>query len=536
MKPGRPWYKIPESAPGVSAHMNRHERRAAAEQSSRPEGPAEPTARTTAELYERGQGHLAAGRSFEALQCYRQALELTPGVWDLAFRCAVLLCELKQHEEALSHLDRCLEIQPQHAMTLYMRARTLRDMKRYSEAILASELAEALDPTDADFFNNAGIILQHLGRDDEAMEKFDRAIWLRPGFVDAVSNKASSLAQARKFDEAFAGYALAKSLAPDDATIDWNVALLHLLTGNFEAGWAGRESRWTKRTAPVPYPVFPSPMWTGQGTVRDKTILIYADEGLGDAIQYARYLPLLAAEGARVILVVDDKLRSLLSRLPGVALCLPKSTGHVPRFDLHCALSSLPLAFGTRIDTIPASRSYLPSVGEAERQVWNGRLGVHDRLRVGLVWSGNQRHVNDHNRSLPLKLMTRLVSDKAQFISLQKDLKPADEVALHGRGDITDLTSHLTDFSTTAALIACLDIVVTVDTSVAHLAAASGRPTWILLPYTPDYRWLLDRNDSPWYPTVRLFRQDERRDYETVIERINLALAEQVAAFEARVR
>jgi len=517
--------------------MNRHERRAADEQSSRPEGPADPsTPGITAELYEQGQGHLAAGRFFEALQCYQQALELTPGVWDLAFRCAVLLYESRQYEEALSHLDRCLKIQPQHARSLYIRARTLRDMKRYGEAIVSSELAEALDPTDADIFNNAGIILQHLGRDDEAMEKFDRAIWLRPGFVDAVSNKANSLAQAHKFDEAFAGYALAKSLAPDDTTIDWNAALLHLLTGNFDSGWSGRESRWTKRTAPVPYPVFPSPMWTGHGTVRDKTILIYADEGLGDAIQFARYLPLLAAEGARVVLVADDTLQSLLARLPGVALCLPKSTGHVPRFDLHCALSSLPLAFGTRIDTIPAARSYLPSVRESERAVWNNRLGGHDRLRVGLVWSGNPRHVNDHNRSIPLKLMMRLISDKAQFISLQKDPKPADEAMLRSRRDIVDLTSHLTDFNATAALVACLDIVVTVDTSVAHLAAASGLPTWILLPYTPDYRWLLDRDDSPWYPTVRLFRQDRQRNYEEVIGRVDTALTEQIVAFEARAR
>lgn len=517
--------------------MNRHERQVAATQSRRPEGPGDASrAMTTAELYERGQSHLAAGRSFEALQCYQQALELTPGAWDASLRCAVLLYELKQHEEALSHLDHCLKIQPQHAATLYLRARTLRDMKRYGEAILASELAEALDPTDADVFNNAGIILQHLGRDEEAMEKFDRAIWLRPGFVDALSNKASLLAQIHKFEEAFAGYALAKSLAPDDGTIDWNVALLHLLTGNFESGWAGRERRWTKRTAPVPYPVFPSPMWTGQGTVRDKTILIYADEGLGDAIQFARYLPLLAAEGARVVLVVDDALQSLLSRLRGVALCLPKSTEHVPRFDLHCALSSLPLAFGTRIDTIPAGRSYLPSVSEAERQVWEDRLGVHDRLRVGLVWSGNPRHVNDHFRSIPLELMTRLASEKAQFISLQKDPKPADQAILHGQRDIIDLTSQLTDFSATAALIACLDIVVTVDTSVAHLAAASGRPTWIMLPYTPDYRWLLDRDDSPWYPTVRLFRQDKLRNYETVIDRVNVALAGRVAAFDAGIR
>src|SRR5579871_5150936 len=184
--------------------MNRHEGRAAATQSISREATDDSRTGQTAQLYEQGQNHLAAGNHSEALRCYLQALELTPGAWDLAFRCAVLLYELKQYEQALSHLDRCLNIQPQHAITLYMRARTLRDMKRYGEAILASELAEALDPTDADVFNNAGIILQHLGRDEEAMEKFDRAIWLRPGFVDAICNKANSLAQAHKFEEAFA--------------------------------------------------------------------------------------------------------------------------------------------------------------------------------------------------------------------------------------------------------------------------------------------------------------------------------------------
>jgi tetratricopeptide (TPR) repeat protein len=514
--------------------MNRRERQTARQPSRGPTAPAKsPDAKITAELYARGQGHLAAGRHVEALQCYRQVLQLVPQSWDAAFRCAVLLYELRQHADALSYLDRCEVLQPRHAMTLYMRARTLRELKNYSDAIAASEQAEALAPVDADVFNNAGIILQHLGRDGEAIEKFDRAIWLRPGFVDAISNKSSSLAQAHEFDAALAGYALAKSLAPDDPTIDWNMSLLHLLTGNFEAGWAGRESRWTKRTAPVPYPSFPSPMWRGQDSVNDKTILIYADEGLGDTIQFARYLPLLAAHGARVVLVVDDKLQSLLARLPGVALCLPKSAGHVPRFVCHCAISSLPLAFDTRIDSIPAARSYLPAVAEADRQAFESRLGPHDRLRVGLAWSGNPRHVNDHNRSIPLNVMTRLLAHEAQFVSLQMDPRPADAAVLRQRRDIVDLTGELIDFSSTAALVACLDIVVTVDTSVAHLAAALGRPTWILVPYTPDYRWLLDRDDSPWYPTVRLFRQNQQRDYEVVVDRINMALAEEVLGFAA---
>ncbi len=486
----------------------------------------------SADLYMRGQAHIDAGRHVEALQCYIKLAKITPNSWDVSFRCGVLFFELQRYEEALAFLDRCQKQQPDHATILSMRARTLRNLRRFEEAIKLSEQAEALAPHDPNVFNNTGIILHCLCRDADAVDRFDRAILLKPQFVDAIINKANSLVQLRRFGEALSCYAAAKSLAPDDATIDWNVAHLKMLTGDFAAGWIGRESRWTKKAAPVPYPRFPTPMWLGQEPVAGKTILVYADEGLGDTIQFARYLPLLAAHGARVVLVADKALHSLISRLPGVALCVPKSEGaSVPRFDLHCALSSLPLAFGTRLDSIPSARAYFPPVPAEELRAWEARLGDRQKMRIGLAWSGNQRHVNDHNRSIPINVMARLVTDDAQFVSLQKDLRPGDMAILRDRSDIADYTSHMTDFSATAALVACLDLVITVDTSVAHLAAAFGRPTWILLPYTPDYRWLLDRDDSPWYPTVRLFRQDETRNYEVVIERVGAELAKQIRSF-----
>jgi tetratricopeptide (TPR) repeat protein len=486
----------------------------------------------SADIYRRGQAHLDAGRHLEALQCYLKLVKIIPNSWDAAFGCGVLLFELKRYEEALSFLDRCHKQRSDHAPTLYMRARTLRMMRRFEEAIVVSEQAEALAPNDPDVFNNAGIILHCLCRDMDAVDRFDRAILLRPQFVDAITNRANSLVQLQRFTDALSSYAAAKSLAPDDTTIDWNVAYLKMVTGDFAAGWVGRESRWTKKTAPVPYPKFPTPMWLGQGPVAGKTILVYADEGLGDTIQFARYLPLLAAHGARVVLAADEALHSLVSRLPGVALCVPKSEGAtVPRFDLHCALSSLPLAFGTRVNSIPSARAYFPPVAAEELRAWEARLGDRKGMRIGLAWSGNQRHVNDHNRSIPMNVMARLVTGDAQFVSLQKDLRSSDMAILRERSDVADYTSHMTDFSATAALISCLDLVVTVDTSVAHLAAAFGRPTWILLPYTPDYRWLLDRDDSPWYPTVRLFRQDETRDYEAVIDRVHAELAKQIRSF-----
>jgi hypothetical protein len=195
----------------------------------------------------------------------------------------------------------------------------------------------------------------------------------------------------------------------------------------------------------------------------------------------------------------------------------------LPAFELHCPISSLPLAFGTRLDTIPSAISYLPSPASSRVQAWEDRLGARTKLRVGLVWSGSPIHANDHNRSIPLRTFSRILDVDATFVSLQKDVRP-DDKALLEQTDIIDLTADLTDFAETAALASCLDLVITVDTSVAHLAGALGQPTWILLPYTPDYRWMLDRDDSPWYPTVRLFRQTEARDYASVFDRVRSEL------------
>ena len=203
-------------------------------------------------------------------------------------------------------------------------------------------------------------------------------------------------------------------------------------------------------------------------------------------------------------------------------------------FDTYCPISSLPLAFATTLHSIPATTPYLPAPELAQVQAWETRLGPHDRLRIGLTWSGNPKHKDDHNRSLALRALAPLLDCDATFVSLQKDPRPEDAALLRERPDIIDLSGDLTDFAATAALMACLDLVITVDTSVAHLAGALARPTWILLPYTPDYRWLLDRNDSPWYPSARLFRQDASRDYAGVIERIRCELQAKLAARSRR--
>ncbi|CCD87867.1 putative TPR domain protein; O-GlcNAc transferase related protein [Bradyrhizobium sp. ORS 285] len=468
-------------------------------------------------------------RPDDAILSLRHALQLSPEYVDAANLCGLLLCRRNRFAEALELFDISVKANPGQAEALHMRALVLQNLGRLEEAAADGLRSQMLDPANFETHNNLGWVLHRLGRHEQALACFDRALSLRPDYVLALKNKADLLADGLRFEEAMACHERVQTIAPSDPITIWNMALIHMVTGNFEAGWLGREIRW-KTGLGIAHPDFAQPQWSGDDCIRGKTILIFADEGLGDAFQFARYVPMVAELGAKVILAVQDPASSLLSRLAGVTECIPRSTAASASFDLHCSMSSLPLAFKTTLRTIPADVPYLPSPLPARQAEWERRLGPHDRLRVGLVWSGNPGHSNDRNRSVPLQLLTRLLDIDAQFVSLQKDVRESDRDVLAGL-DIVDTTESLADFDDTAGLLSCLDVVVTVDTSVAHLAGGLGRPVWILLPYRPDYRWLLGRTDSPWYPTARLFRQNEARDYGWVIDQVRHELAAEAAAF-----
>jgi len=473
-----------------------------------------------------------SGRTDAALLAYREVLKLDPADADAAFQSGELLAKLGRLEEALACFNSSDELHPNHAVILEKRGHVLHNLKRFEEALADNQRAHALNPNTPHVCNNIGASLQALHRDDDALAWFDRAIALQPDFVQPALNKALGLVQLRRLDEAIAAFDRVRTIDPDNADVEWNWSLLQLMTGNFEAGWAGREARWRGSMRPASYPEYSQAMWLGDADIDGKTILVQEDEGLGDTLQFARYIPLLAARGARVILVVRDQMYPLLAGLTGVSQCIPqKSAGTLPPFDLHCPVCTLPYAFGTRLDTTPSDVPYLPAPSEALVRAWKERLegqtGDRGKLRIGLVWSGNPKHDNDHNRSIPLQTLLQVLDVKASFVSLQKDLRAGD-AGLLAQSGIVDLTSQLTDFAETAALVSSLDLIITVDTSVAHLAAALGRPTWILLPFVPDYRWLLDREDSPWYPTVRLFRQSARGDWNGVVQRLRDELAHRI--------
>jgi tetratricopeptide (TPR) repeat protein len=470
-----------------------------------------------------GDGLVAVGRASEAALCFKRTFELDPQRANAAFKAGGLLREMGQLDEALALFDASKRLQPDHSLTLQLRALTLDGLGRHEEALHDNLRAADLEPDNPYIENGIGYDLMQFGRHAEALRWFDQAIKGKPDFVRAIHNKALSLFQLNRFDEAAVVFERLKALDGSNPEVIWDFSLLQMLTGDFEAGWAGREARFNLASVLVRYPAFDRPQWYGDEPLDGKTVLLYADEGLGDTIQFVRYVPKVAELGARVVLVVETAVRPLVLGLNGVAECLSKSEP-LPAFDFHCPISSLPLAFRTRLDTIPAATSYLPAPPLARVRAWEDRLGAHDKPRVGLVWSGNPNHSNDRNRSMPLSVLAPLLELDATFVSLQKDLRPEDRTTFAGT-KIVDHTAHLTDFVETAALVSCLDLVITVDTSVAHLAGGLGRPTWILLPFTPDYRWLLDRTDSPWYPSVRLFRQTETREYAGVIEQVRAELS-----------
>ena len=258
-------------------------------------------------------------------------------------------------------------------------------------------------------------------------------------------------------------------------------------------------------------------MWLGEADLKGKTILLYGEQGLGDTIQFVRLVPEVAARGARVVLEVQPALRNLVGAIEGVKLLVSRGDP-LPVCDFHCPLMSLPLAFKTDLDTIPVSVPYLFS--EPTRvALWHSHLGPKTRPRVGVVWSGNPGHKNDHNRSMNLSDFVADMPNEFDFYSLQTEIRSTDLSVLN-ESSIRPMARYINDFTDTAALCHLMDVVITVDTSLAHLSGAMGKPTWVLLPYVPDWRWLLNRNDSPWYDSVTLYRQDSDRSYAPVIRKV----------------
>lgn len=464
-----------------------------------------------------------AGKTEEALASYDRALLIKSDHVDVLINRSNVLRSLGRRHEALAGYDLALVLRPNSVPGHYNRGNVMQDLQRHTEAIACYDRALAVDPCFAEASNNHGVSLLALDRPAEALRSVDAALALKPVYPFATYNRGNALRDLGDYPQALACYAEVQRLTPEYGRAHWNEALCRLINGDFELGWLKHEWRWKTDTFTSPFRGFPQPLWLGNAPLQGKTILLHAEQGFGDTLQFCRYSRQVAALGATVVLEVQPALMSLLSQLEGVDRWV-EAGAPLPQFDYQCPLLSLPLAFHTTLATIPVG-PYL-SAAPDQVQTWRDRLGTRTRPRVGLAWSGNASHVNDRKRSLPLAQIVPLLTENLQFISLQKELRIGDQATLDQYPEIFDPRDQLGDFADTAALISVLDLVITVDTAVAHLAGALGKPVWLLLSAAPDWRWLYERDDSPWYPSARLFRQAIASDWDSVIGKVALALAE----------
>jgi Flp pilus assembly protein TadD len=460
------------------------------------------------------------GEARAARALLQQSVALRPGdarAW------VVLATHLLRSGDGYSALQACqtaLRVAPGFAAAHVALGSIHASARKYALAEASFRGALALAPTLVDAEINLGSALFCQGRVEDAVAAQRRALALQPNHIHALKNLAAALRALGNYGEALAVYRQAVAAAPQFAEAHRDEALLLLLLGQFEQGFAKYE--WRLRASTRGAPPIEGPRWSGEHRAGG-TILLQAEQGLGDTIQFLRYVPLVAQRCDRVIL----NLPASLARLGGDAL---SAAAHrtsfaepLPPFDCHCALLSLPRIFATSLDNMPACATYLRAP-PGSSDGWRREFAGERRMRVGLVWAGNPDHENDHNRSMPFAHMLPLFGNRqVGFYSLQVGERTADLQAV-ADGDVTDLSGRLGDFGDTAGAIEALDLVISVDTAVAHLAGALGKPVWLLLPFVPDWRWLLDRDDSPWYPTMRLFRQARRGDWNEVIARVGREL------------
>lgn len=474
----------------------------------------------------RGTALEALGRHTEALADFDQAIALKPDLGDAHYNRGNALLALKQYGAALESYDRAAALKPTDAAIHNNRGNALRKLKCFAEARTAYDEALERDPAHVDAYINRGAVWGDIGDHHAAIADYDRAIAYDAASADAYNSRGMALRELRRHAEAVESHRKALTLEPNHADARWALSVCHLQMGAFTEGWRGYESPWTAPHLKLDPRNFAQPLWLGQDDIRGKTILLHAEQGLGDTIQFVRYVAVVVAKGARVVLEVQAPLVTLLKGLNGAVAVIAKGDP-LPPFDLRCPLLSLPLAFATSATTIPAADGYLTAT-PAQRAAWADRLGAKTRPRVGLAWSGNPGHSNDARRSIPLADVIRPLPKGLEYIALQKDVPEGDWAALAEAG-IRYFGTELTDFSDTAAVCALMDRVISVDTSIAHLAGALAMPVSILLPFNPDCRWLLERNDSPWYNAATLYRQDAPGDWDAVLARVALDITREAA-------
>ncbi|MGA2582014.1 MAG: tetratricopeptide repeat-containing glycosyltransferase family protein [Tepidisphaeraceae bacterium] len=429
---------------------------------------------------------------------------------------SLVLSSLGRNQEALAALKRALALKPDDAVSLTNLANTLIDLGQYTEATTAARRLIQLYPKfHLGYFNlgNAERLLDHL---EESAKAYETAIELKPNYTECMTNLANVYFTLQKLDQAFAVWDRIFDI-PNYPMARLNRSIAFLLRGDYQRGFEEYESRLLVPESGTVPPDLGRPRWNGE-PLHGQRILLYAEQAFGDTFNFARYIPMVAERGGKIILCCHPASMELLKNIPGVDR-VTSMMQPLPEFDLHCPLPSLPWVFQTRLDSIPAEIPYIHA-DPAKIEFWKSRLAGENRRKIGLAWAGRPI---PRNRFVPPQLLAPLANvANVRFYSLQKS--DASATTEKPPLEMVDWTEELKDFSDTAGLIANLDLILTVDTAVAHLAGAMGKPTWIMLKFVPDWRWMLGRSDSLWYPTARLFRQERLNDWQSPVDEIVAAL------------
>lgn len=470
---------------------------------------------------------LGLQRFDDAFAVFGTALRLNPGLADAHLNRGNILMLRKRFDEAVACFDSAIRINPNYAQAYCNRGNALEKMGRLDEALASCDKALTIDPGNAEFHASRANVLSRMRRYDEALHDISTASSLRPDSAAFHYNHGNILIEAQRHPDAIAAFDKALAIEPRFAGAHLNEGLCRLLLGDTDRGWKEYEYRLEMPEYLDAKRNFQRPVWLGESSINGKTILIHAEQGFGDTLMICRYVPLVTALGARVVLEVRPELVRLMQGLDADFTLIARGDD-LPQFDAHCPIMSLPLAFETRLETIPSKVPYLRiPIDNIDR--WRSKLR-DGGFKIGVAWAGNPSFKYDHDRSITLKNILSVCSvHGATFFSIQKDLRDGDAEILRANPHIGHLGSELSDFLDTAAAMESLDLIISSDTSTVNLAGALGRPVWVLLSSNPDWRWLLDRTDSPWYPTARLFRQSKSGDWGPVVDDVRAELAKTLA-------
>lgn len=465
-----------------------------------------------------------AGRLTEAVPHFERARQLDPRNPVLHFNCGFALQQLNRLVDAAQAYRTAIELAPGFFDAWNNLSAALKAGDQVDAAVIAARQAVALRPNSSPGYLNLGNALKAAGDWRGAENAYRQALAIEPSNPRNQLNLANTLREMGRIAEAMPLFREAVRTNPSFAEAHRDLAFAMLLSGDLQPGWIENEWRWQTPEMARQRRQYKQPAWNGE-SLAGRTVLVYTEQGFGDAIQFVRYVPLIAARGGRVILECQPALARLFRTVDGTTEVVIRGE-ELPAFDLHVPLLNLPRIFGTSLQSIPASAPYLRAPGEALAHVSNA-IPHSARRNIGLVWAGNPSHLNDRNRSLPPQTLRPLFElSEIEFYSLQVSgsVRGTGSPIQEGWWCAADLSGRINDYADTAALIDRLDLVISVDTSVAHLAGAMAKPIWLLLPFAPDWRWMLGRDDSPWYPTMRLFRQPEPKDWAAVIHRVADAL------------